>query len=100
MTAVAPRPATAPEPRSRAPRRQLAVVVYAWVLSVRDWRVHALAEPSTEVPGVGAEPVATRCGAVHLAACPVSVARHGEVCPRCAAGGVAALEVLPDRRSR
>ncbi len=68
-----------------------------WVLSVRDWRVHALTVPSDEVAVAAAAPMATRCGAWHLVACPVGVARRDEVCPRCAAGGVQRLELLPSR---
>ncbi len=69
--------------------------LHTWVLSVQDWRVHALADPCTESPCP--EPVATRGGPWHLIACPVSVARRGELCPRCMAGSVQRLEVRPDR---
>ncbi len=54
------------------------------VLSVQDWCVHALADPCAEPPGT--EPTATRCAAWHLIACPVSVARRGEVCAGNGAG--------------
>ncbi len=65
-----------------------------WVLSVRDWRVHALSDPCLDPPwGM----LATRCGVWHPMACPVTVARRGELCPRCAAGGVELLELVIDR---
>ncbi|MPZ65140.1 MAG: hypothetical protein GEU83_06365 [Pseudonocardiaceae bacterium] len=96
MTAVMPGrgPATAPEQNSRPPRRQTAPVLHTWCLSVRDWRVHALAEPA-ELP-MGTV-LSTRCRRHHPIGCPVSVARRGDVCPRCLAGGVERLELLPDR---
>ncbi|MPZ64186.1 MAG: hypothetical protein GEU83_01205 [Pseudonocardiaceae bacterium] len=95
MTAVIGRPATTvPERDSRPPHRQAAPVLCTWVLSVRDWWVHALAEPA-ELP-MGTV-LSTRCARQHPIGCPVSVARRGDVCPRCMAGGVGALELLPDR---
>lgn len=96
MTAVMPRPATtAPQRDSRPPRRARPDTdLHTWVLSVQDWRVHALADPA-ELP-MG-EALATRCQHRHLIASPLSVARRGEVCPRCMAGGVELLELLPDR---
>ncbi len=92
-----PRPATtAPERDSRPPRRETtAADLCHWVLSVQDWRVHALAEPCTELPGPDA--VATRCQRWHLVGCAVSVARRDALCDRCMAGGVALLELLPAR---
>ncbi len=91
MTAVMPRPATAPDSR---PRRETDPVTYTWVLSVTDWQVHALAEPGALPMG---EVLATRCQRWHPIGCPVNVARRSEICARCMAGGIARLEVLPDR---
>lgn len=96
MTAVLPRPATTPatgSPSAADPSDAIGYL-YTWVLSVQDWRVHALAQPCPDAPG-GA--LATRCGVWHPMACPVTVVRRGEVCPRCAAGGVALLQLLPDK---
>lgn len=95
MTGVLPRPAPAPAADSRpAARASDPADLCTWVLSVKDWRVHALARPSALPIG---EVLATRCGAWHPVGCPVSVARRGEPCPRCAAGGVQRLELLPSR---
>lgn len=95
MTAVLPRPTTAAETRCPSAADSLDPEdLYTWVLSVRDWRVHALADPR---PGLVWGMQQTRCGVWHQMACPVTVARRGQVCPRCAAGGVALLELLPDR---
>lgn len=88
MTATDERPATRP---------QKSTDLYAWVLSVLDWQVHALASPQ---PDVWAGALQTRCGARHLAGCPVSVARRGEVCARCDAGGVERLELVTTARNR
>lgn len=95
MTAVMPRrPATAPATGGpSAANCSDSVRLHTWVLSVQDWRVHALADPCSEAWGVQA----TRCGVWHPMGCPVTVARRGEVCPRCAAGGTQRLELLPDR---
>ncbi len=90
-----PRTAAAPAQPNRSPGSDPDRCT--WVLSVRDWRVHALTVPSDEVAVAAAAPMATRCGAWHLIACPVDVARRDEVCPRCAAGGVQRLELLPSR---
>jgi hypothetical protein len=95
MTAVLSRRATAVSDRPPAAGARTAARLCEWVWSVQDWRVHALAQPRDEPPG--ADAVATRCGEWHLIACAVTVARRGEVCPRCAAGGIARLEVLTDR---
>jgi hypothetical protein len=65
--------------------------LYTWVWSVQGWQVHALAEPRSDAWGMDA----SRCGAWHLFGCPVTVARRDAVCPRCAAGGVELLELLP-----
>lgn len=95
MTAVLPRTASTPETgRPSAADSHDPVDLYTWVLSVRDWRVHVLAEPR---PGLVWGMQETRCGVWQPMACPVTVARRGEICPRCAAGGVALLELLPDR---
>lgn len=100
MTAVMPRrvelqthsTATPAEP-NRSPGSD-PMSRYTWVLSVRDWQVHALADPCPDPPG---GVVATRCEVWHPIACPVTVARRGELCSRCAAMGVGRLELLPDR---
>lgn len=97
MTAVMPRPATVPATdRTCAANHRDATDLYAWILSVKDWQVHALTVPRADA----ALEVATRCGTWHPVGCPVSVARRGEVCARCVAGGMQRLEVLPDRGSR
>lgn len=95
MTAVMPRPSTdAAAADSTSPARSSDPVrLYTWVLSVRDWRVHALADPCLDAPG---GVLATRCGVWHPMACPVRVARRDELCPRCATGGVERLELLDD----
>lgn len=96
MTAVAPRPATAPQPYSRPPhgdRTATAAMVCPWGLSVTDWRAHALIDAAEPAWGMQR----TRCGVWHPIGCPVAVARRGEVCPRCAAVGIQQLELLPDR---
>jgi hypothetical protein len=80
-------------PVAASPQRE-PVALYTWVLSVRDWRVHALADPCLDPPG---GVLATRCGVWHPMACPVTVARRSELCPRCAAGGVELLELVVDR---
>lgn len=93
--AVLPRPTATPAgDRPSAANSSDPVSLYTWVLSVHDWRVHALAQPCPDPPG---GVLATRCGVWHPMACPVSVARRGEVCPGCAAGGVEQLELLADR---
>lgn len=98
MTAVMPRPATAPATGSpSAAEGSDAAGLYVWVLSVQDWRVHAVADPCPDAPG---GVLATCCGARHPMACPVTVARRGELCARCAAGGLRRLELLDDRTQR
>ncbi len=95
MTAVLPRPASTPETRCPSAADSLDPEdLHTWVWSVRDSQVHALADPR---PGLVWGMQQTRCGVWHQMACPVSVARRGEVCLRCAAGGIALLELLPDR---
>jgi hypothetical protein len=95
MTAVLPpRPAAPATDRPPVADTHTAARLYDWVLSVQDWRVHALAQPCPDAPG---GVLSTRCGLWHPMACPVTVARRGEVCTRCAAGGLGLLEVLADR---
>lgn len=93
-----PRRAIAPKSNSRPHRdRTDPVRLHTWVLSAKDFRVHALADPCVSPFG---ELLLTRCGIRCPVACAVSVARRGELCARCAAGGVGLLELLPDRGSR
>ncbi len=89
MSAVIPRPTTRPQRD-----RNLDCDLCTWVLSVQDWQVHALAAPCSEAWGVRQ----ARCGVRQPMGCPVSVAHRDEICPRCAAGGVELLELLPDQR--
>lgn len=97
MTAVMARPATAPETGSRSAAHDCtATALYVWGLSVDDWQVHALAQPGDDGWGM----LATRCGVWQAIGCPVTVARRGEVCARCVAGGMQRLELLPDRSGR
>lgn len=93
MTAATAHPATAPATDSRSAANRTATALYVWVLSVDDWRVHALAQPSDTAWGIQT----TRCGARQAIGCPVTVARRGEVRARCVAGGMQRLELLPDR---
>lgn len=93
MPRAATAPATAAPP---AANERAATALYYWGLSVDDWRVHALAQPSDTAWGIQT----TRCGARQAIGCPVSVARRGEVCARCVAGGMQRLELLPDRSDR
>lgn len=98
MTAVMPRSGTAPtRGTTSVPSSSSSASLYTWVLSVRDWQVHALADPAPDPPG---GMLATRCGGWHPVACPVTVARRGELCPRCAATGLVLLELLCDRTAR
>ncbi|MPZ67568.1 MAG: hypothetical protein GEU83_19420 [Pseudonocardiaceae bacterium] len=59
-----------------------------------DWKVHALAEPSTDPMG---NVLSTRCQRQHPIGCPQDVVRRDELCDRCMAGGVQGLEILPAR---
>jgi hypothetical protein len=98
MTAMMARPTTAASATdsTSATNSSGPVSLYTWVLSVRDWRVHALADPCLDAPG---GVLLTRCGVWHPMACPVGVARRGELCPRCAAAGVELLELLDNTRA-